>query len=301
MRAGCRGFPSTTNTFPGRSISFSKGKTWSAGPRKPRRRNNRQAPKLNDPQAMKVRCYLPLGLWNQPAVRISGREAHHLIHVLRMTAGAEVTCFDGQGNEAEAVVTEVTRREITVRMNGKKKFQATPWRITLGVAVPQGGKLDQIVNEATQMGVGRIVPLATARGGVKISAEASGRKLAHWTQIAVEAGKQSGSSRLPAIDPVTPWPNLIKSLSGYDLVLVAAVDGPHEELKALLTQGSPKAILLLIGPEGDFTPQEVEEAVRAGAHRISLGPTVLRCETAAAAAVSVISFLLRGREGAARR
>ncbi|MBI3332732.1 MAG: 16S rRNA (uracil(1498)-N(3))-methyltransferase [Candidatus Omnitrophica bacterium] len=245
------------------------------------------------PTVPRIRCYLPKGGWDRSPVRIAGREAHHLLHVLRVTPGFKVTCFDGEGNEAEGVVAEVTRRDLLLRLKGKGRASVSGWQITLGVAIPQGGKLDQIVNEATQLGVSRIIPLSTARGVVKVSAEALGRKLAHWTRIAVEAGKQSGVSRLPAIDPVTSWSGLIRSISGYDLALIAAIEGPHEEIRALLSRGSARTILLLIGPEGDFTPEEIRQAVQAGAHRVSLGETVLRCETAAVAAVSILSFLLR--------
>ena len=242
---------------------------------------------------MRIRCYIPPDRWIGQILSVSGREAHHLIHVLRVSPGMSVTCFDGNGNEATAVVRQVTRREVFLELKSQKSIPSVKCPITFGISVPGHGKLDEIINHLTQLGVAAIIPLSTARGLVKISAAEFGRKQNRLSKIIVEAGKQCGVSRLPVLKPLTPWDRLLPSFKEYDLVLIATVEGPYENPAALLSVRDCGSILLLIGPEGDFTPEEIHQAVQAGAHRISLGPTILRCETAAIAAVSVISFLLR--------
>jgi len=242
---------------------------------------------------MRVRCYLPPEQWGDSVVRVTGREAHHLLRVLRVTSGDVVTCFDGKGSEARAVVEELSRGELTLRLE-KKVHRAPPAvRVCLGVSIPGGGKWDQIVSQAAQMGVSEIFPLLTVRGVVKISLKEIEKKLGHWARIAVESAKQSGISWVPVVHPAVPWSKWVSSLEEYDLALIATPEGPHEEVRTLLSSRTPRRLLLLIGPEGDFSPEEIRQAVQHGAHRISLGPVVLKCETAAVAALSILFFLLR--------
>ena len=236
---------------------------------------------------------MPSQRWGGEKISISGREAHHLIHVLRLTPGMALTCFDGAGNEAGALVKRIGRDEILLELKDQRVVPPPAFPVTLGVAVPGHGKLDEIVNQAAQLGAAKIIPLLTSRTLLKkMPAAQSQRKKNRLEQIIVEAGKQSGVSRLPVLDPFTPWADLLSSFKDYGLVLIAAVEGPHESLTAVLSKKSPCSVLLLIGPEGDFAPGEVQQALKAGAHRISLGPTVLRCETAVVSALSVVSYLL---------
>ena len=242
---------------------------------------------------MKIRCYLPPPACSNATARITGSQAHHLAHVLRITKGTEVVCFDGEGSEADGIVKEVRSGEILLHLKSKKVTSPLPWRITLAVAVPGNGKLDHIVDEATQLGLGRLIPLSTARTVVKFSAPASAKKRERWLQIAISAARQSGVDRLPAIELVMPWNHLLSSFRQYDLVLMATVDGPHERLSSLVSGIARGNLLLLVGPEGDFTPQEIGQATKAGAHRVGLGPTVLRCETAVVAFITLVSSFLR--------
>lgn len=204
-----------------------------------------------------------------------------------------MTCFDGQGREAEAIVTQLSTREIILQLGQQRQALPPPWQISLGIAVPGQGKLEEIINQATQLGVGRFIPLSTQRTVARHTPEQFSRKLNHLQQVAIEALKQCGLCRIPEIQSVTPWKGLLTTLSRYDLVLIYTVEGPHEGMKELVVARRPRDLLLLVGPEGDFSPEEIQQAVQAGAHRVSLGPSVLRCETAAVAAVSIVSFLLR--------
>ncbi len=228
-------------------------------------------------------------------VRLSGPEAHQLLHVLRVTPGTVVTCFDGNGQEADGTVQRVARREVLLELGQARTMPGPRCWITLGIAVPRHAKFEQIIDQATQLGVSRIIPLSTQRGVVKISREASAQKQIRWSHVAVAAGKQSGTSRLPVVDPMTSWVEFLQLFSEFDRVLIAALEGPYSNLQTLLSGKEGRSVLLLIGPEGDFTSEEIREAVQAGARRVWLGPTVLRCETAVVAGLTLVSYFLNLR------
>lgn len=242
---------------------------------------------------MRIRCYLPTDKWNSPAVSLSKREAHHLTRVLRATPGMSLSLFDGKGREGTAQVSLVHRDGVELAFREKHDVPPPPWDVTLGVAIPKQGKLDGIVDGATQLGAARILPLLTARGVVRISPQEFSKKQKRLAQIAIEAGKQSEVSWLPDVLPVERFEEVLSSFSAYDCVLIGAVRGPHERLTDLLVQPNIRRVLLLIGPEGDFTPGEMESSAKQGAHWISLGPTVLRCATAALCLLSTVLFVLR--------
>lgn len=213
--------------------------------------------------------------------------------VLRVRKGDRVVCLDGLGRLAEAEVLQSSSREILLRLGPGRQIPPPDCSITLAAAVPGQGKLDPMVSEATQMGAAGILPLITERTVARWAGSPAARKQDHLRQVALEAMKQSGAPRLPVVGPVTAWADLLPSFPQNDLVLMAAVEGPHEPLRPLLAEKRPRRLLLLIGPEGDFSSAEIAQAVAAGARRISLGPQVLRCETAVVAALAVIRFVLR--------
>lgn len=244
-----------------------------------------------------VRSFLPPGRWGEGKVVLSGEEAHHLARVLRVRPGEAVTLFDGQGREANAKVARVEAGEVLLEVGAPRVVPPPERAVALGIALPGNVKIDEIIDQATQMGVSRVIPLVTGRTVVKLSPERWKAKQGRLRRIALEAAKQCGIGRVPVIDPLTPWKDLLPSFRRFDPVLIAAVEGPHEPLPALLSASKGGEVLVLVGPEGDFTPEELQEARRAGAKPFSLGPTVLRCETAVVAALSLVSFLLREGSG----
>ncbi len=248
---------------------------------------------------MNPRCYLPKNQWHSSPLTISGSEAHHLVNVLRVSPQALVTCFDGEGKEALGIIRTIGRRELTIEIKEEKQTPLPSWAITLAAAVPGNENMEQIIDEATQLGVRRIVPLLTDRTIIKLTPDRILKKQDRWQQIAVSAAKQSEVNFLPVIEPLSRWKDFLPSFASCDCVLIATPDGPHEALtlliRSLVQSKSRGSLLMLIGPEGDFTPQEITQAVHHGAHRISLGQTVLRCETAVTVAVALVSFLLRDK------
>lgn len=243
---------------------------------------------------MTVRCFLAPEQWGEGEVHLSGREAHHLARVVRVSSGESVVCFDGMGREASARVLKVTGQGLLLSVGPSRALPEPSFRITLAVGIPGQGKLDEIVGQATQLGVRRVIPMITERTVVREMGARAARKQERLRRVAVEAIKQSGSGRVPDIQPFSSFDRTLPFFQEYDRVLLASVEGPWESLPAILEKRC-LCPLILVGPEGDFSPVEVEQAVRAGARRFSLGPTVLRCETACVAAVSLISYLLRTR------
>ena len=196
------------------------------------------------------------------------------------------------------IVEEVRGSRLLLEVGKPQPVPRPPVQIALGFSLPAGGKMaETIVQQAVQMGVCRIIPLMTARCVVRLSAGKVSARQERLRRVAAEALKQSGTAWFPEIEPVTSWEKIVPRFKQFSPALIAATEGPYEPLDALfppsLPKESPREVLLLIGPEGDFTPEEVLQAVQGGAHRLSLGPSILRCETACVAAVSIVSFLLR--------
>ncbi len=248
-----------------------------------------------------VRSFLPPESWPAGSeIKLSGREAHHLSRVLRVRPGDSILCFDGQGRQMEAVVRDIGPGRLLLEAGPVQQIPPAPWAVHLGAAIPGQGKLEEIVGSATQLGVSAILPLQTERTVVRFTADRFKKKLERLRQVSIETAKQCGIGLLPEIRPVTPWSKLLASFPEYDRVLLAAVEGPHESWRTAVSQpvrrtegtSYPLKILLLIGPEGDFSPEEIQQASGAGARPVTLGPLVLRCETAVVAALSILNFLL---------
>ncbi len=239
-----------------------------------------------------IRVYVPAEQWSSETV-LTGEEAHHLARVLRVREGETVLCLDGRGRQANGKISRLSGREVVLSLESPTTAPPEKPAITLASAIPGQGKIEEIINQAVQLGVAGFIPLLTQRTEFKLSGDRLQAKQRRFLQVAVEAMKQSGSLFLPEIAPVTSWRECLDDFSRYDRVLIASLQGPYPPLKPILSSPKLRHILILIGPEGDFTLEEVDQAVTAGALRFSLGPHVLRCETAAISAVSVVSHLAR--------
>ena len=235
------------------------------------------------------------------AIVLSPGESHHLVAVNRARPGDTVTVFDGRGAEWICELVEADGRAARLKVRFAQRAKPLPYAITLGQALPKGGFMDAIVRKATELGAARIVPLESERTEVRLDAERSDRKIEKWQVAALEAAKQCGNPWLPEIAPVRQAAAFIESAAGYDLKLVASLRPGAQSLRSVLgafraAEGrEPATALWLIGPEGDFTPAELNLAQGRGFAPITLGPLVLRCETAAIYALSVLGYELSGR------
>lgn len=233
-------------------------------------------------------------------ITLSEAESHHLVAVSRAKAGDTVVVFDGKGSEWICELADAEKRAARLKVRFAQKAKPLPWRITLGQALPLGGAMDSIVRKATEIGVSMIVPLESERTQMHLGADRSDRKIGKWQTAALEAAKQCGNPWLPEIGPVTPASAFMESAKGYDLKLIASLQPGARSLKSMLAQyrashdSGPANVLWLVGPEGDFTPAEMGRSRAAGFEPISLGPLVLRCETAAVYALSILSYELSG-------
>ncbi len=230
---------------------------------------------------------------------LSSDESHHLVAVNRARVGDTVVAFDGRGTEWICALTAERKNAAVLKVRFKQKLKPLPYEITLGQALPKGPGMDAIVRKATEIGVARIVPLESERTQVHLEGDRSERKIEKWQTAALEAAKQCGNGFLPEVLPVQTAGAFIESARGYDLKLIASLQPGAKSLKTVLaafqvaTGRAPKKVLWLIGPEGDFTPAEMSQSHSAGFEPITLGPLVLRCETAAAYALSILSYELQ--------
>ncbi|HVW21282.1 MAG TPA: RsmE family RNA methyltransferase [Opitutaceae bacterium] len=235
----------------------------------------------------------------EPAeITLDPEESHHLVAVNRAGAGDTVTVFDGKGAEWICELGAADRRAARLKVRFAQKAPPLPYAISLGQALPKGGGMDAIVRKATELGAARIIPLESERTQVHVAAERSDRKIEKWRTAAIEAAKQCGNPWLPEIAPVQLAAAFMESARDYELKLIGSLQPgaqPLQEALARFRQArgrAPRTALWLIGPEGDFTPAELSQARSCGFEGITLGPLVLRCETAAVFALSVLSYEL---------
>jgi 16S rRNA (uracil1498-N3)-methyltransferase len=230
---------------------------------------------------------------------LTADESHHLVVVNRARIGDTVVAFDGHGTEWICELTGDRRNAALLKVRFKQKIKSLPYEITLGQALPKGPGMESIVRKATEIGAARIVPLESERTQVHLDEERSDKKIEKWQTAALEAAKQCGNAFLPEVAPVQNAATFIESAHGYDLKLIASLQPGAKSLKSVLgtyqsaNSRPPRKVVWLIGPEGDFTPAELSKAKSAGFEPITLGPLVLRCETAAVYALSVLSYELQ--------
>ena len=226
---------------------------------------------------MSERFFTPVPPAGDRAV-LEGDEARHLMRVLRAKVGDAVTLFDGRGREWPARVASLGRDRVELDA-GEPAIDPLPAGIplTLAVALPKGDRQKWMVEKLTELGASRLVPLETTRGVAEATASAQTR----LERVVIEACKQCGRNTLMEIAAGRPLDRLLNEVAADACVVIAHPGG--RPLDAVAVPPTTKAIIALIGPEGGFTDEEIAVAERAGAIRVSLGPHILRIETAAIA------------------
>jgi 16S rRNA (uracil1498-N3)-methyltransferase len=242
------------------------------------------------------RFYIPPHAWRPERLALDSTEAHHATDVLRLQTGDRLTVFNGQGDEATTEIVKTGRDGIELRIVSTAKSPRLRCEITLGQAVPKGKNMDLIIEKATELGAAAVQPLLSERTVVQVDAEDAARKALKWQRVAIEAAKQCGQNWVPAVTaPLTPKA-FFQSPPRFDLMLIASLQPDAQPLKKILAEISTpiRSVLVLVGPEGDFTPAELSLAKSHGARPITLGPIILRTETAAIYCLSVLSHELVG-------
>jgi 16S rRNA (uracil1498-N3)-methyltransferase len=232
-------------------------------------------------------------------IRLNPSESHHLVQVNRARPGDTVVVFDGVGNEWVCKLEYCGKLEAVLKVTQHLRQKPLPYSIALGQALPKGKSMDSIVRKATEIGVRQIIPLESERTEVHVAGDREDHKKEKWLAIAIEAAKQCGNPFLPEVLPVQRAAAFMENAKGYDLKLIASLHPGAVPLKQVLADYRqehgefPKNVLWLIGPEGDFTPAEISLSQTHGFRPIGLGPLVLRCETAAIVALSILSYELQ--------
>ncbi len=245
------------------------------------------------------RVYCPPAAAEPAELTLSAAETHHLVVVNRARVGDPVVAFDGRGTEWLCELTAATKQTATLRVRTTRRHPPLPHAITLGQALPKGATMDVIVRQATELGAARLAPLESERTQVHLAAERSERKVEKWQTTALEAAKQCGNPFLPEIMPLQTAAAFIAAEHAGDLKLVASLHPGAGPLRPVVqafhrARGRwPRGIVWLVGPEGDLSPAELAQALAHGFVPITLGPLVLRCDTAAAYALSVTNYELQ--------
>ena len=217
---------------------------------------------------------------------VEGTAANHITRVLRLRSGDALTIFDGTGGEFGARIDEFRKDSVIVSIQEHRDLdRESALPLTLAQGISRGERMDWIIQKATELGASRIVPVSTKRSVVRLDEKQAGRKLQHWRAIAVAACEQCGRNRVPELTaPVDFFDLLAPETSGNTRLLLS----PSADLRIDDLEAVGKGVTVLIGPEGGLEDVEHEEALRKGFKAVRLGPRVLRTETAAIAALTII-------------
>ncbi|MDB6138074.1 MAG: ribosomal rna small subunit methyltransferase e [Verrucomicrobiaceae bacterium] len=243
--------------------------------------------------------YVPPPAWETGRLSLEGDEARHCAQVTRHRAGDLVVIFDGAGRKAEARIDTLGKTEVQLTVIAEHRTAPPPHPITLLQAVTKGDTFEWIIEKAVELGVQRIIPLITERTIVRLEARDAAKKHEKWKRIVLEACKQCGQTWLPEMTPPVTLSAALEEVKHDTVRLVASLDpmacrlgdfwqGPQDE-----SDVPPRRCSIAIGPEGDFSPAEHELFTCRGWHPWSLGGLVLRSETAAVCALSILSYELR--------
>jgi len=242
------------------------------------------------------RFFVPRSDFHGQQVVFDQRQAHQLRNVLRATPGQRIIVLDNAGNEYEVVLTVLTKSKAIGKIEQERPAGGEPQvHLSLYQGLLARDKFELVLQKCTEVGVARFVPTITQRTIVRTAETLTHNKLARWKRIITEAAEQSCRAKIPQLERPVHLEKALASLNRLNLALISSPHKQHPSLQDTLQQNQPKhpqSVALLIGPEGGFTDQEVQLARDAGAVPVSLGPRILRTETAAIVAAALILYQL---------
>ncbi len=232
------------------------------------------------------RIYTTVELTQNTQAELEDSIAHYLGKVLRMTAGRELVLFNNSGGEYPATIVDINKKKVCVAV-GEFNDDNRASRLTthLAIGLSRGERWDLVLQKATELGVTEITPLITERSEVKLSGERLDKKIAHWKGIIISACEQCQLNTLPKLNAPVPFSQFIThEHSDLNLVL------HHRSDKKLTDYSAPTSCTLLVGPEGGLSEDEITQAQNKTFNALTLGPRVLRTETAPLVALSVLQM-----------
>ena len=223
---------------------------------------------------------------------LTGPQKRYVCDVLRMGRGDSLVLFDGSGMEYPSTIIEATHRDVTLKIQGKRSGRReSPVDIRIGIGLLKTNKMDLVVQKVSELGAREIHPLTTQRAVASLDPERAAQRMGRWQTIAQEASRQSGRSTVTVVHPLLSFEEILEESPNADLSLLFTTEatGPLETLAETQTT-RPTRLLLLVGPEGGFTPEEELKALEKGFLTVGMGPRILRAETAAIVAVSIVQY-----------
>lgn len=232
------------------------------------------------------RFFFPAPLPSAGEVTLPEALAHHAARVLRLRDGDPVILFDGHGGETPAQLAVRGKTWLARLGEASAVERESPLALVLVQGLASGDKMDWIVQKATELGIAGVVPLAAARSVLRLSGERAEKRAAHWQQVAVAACEQCGRNRVPQVAPVSSLDAYLAGAARQRKLVLAPQGGLP--LRRIAAPEADAPLHLLVGPEGGWSEAELAACLRAGAEPLSLGPRVLRTETAGLAAVAAL-------------
>ncbi|HJP05296.1 MAG: 16S rRNA (uracil(1498)-N(3))-methyltransferase [Gammaproteobacteria bacterium] len=235
-----------------------------------------------------VRIYIDTELNQNSEAKLSGNAAHHIAQVLRKRVGDPLVLFNGQGDEYAANIIAVSKNNVQVQV-GSCSTPPTDSGLNLSLwhGLCRGGRMDSVIQKATELGVRLIQPVLCERGVVKLDNKKGHKRVDHWRSIAISACEQSGRNLLPEIAQPLPLANCLKLLDPACTAVLLDPSG-KENLESVVEAGKPTVVLT--GPEGGFTVDEINASIDAGFTAVALGPRIMRTETAPIVALGLVQY-----------
>lgn len=238
------------------------------------------------------RFYCPQPLIEGSVVDLPEAVAHHL-HVVRLQPGEALTLFNGEGGQVRASLLDSGKRRASARVEAYEDVDVElPYAVSLAQGLPEGSKMDWIIEKAVELGVTAIQPLAAQRSVVRLSGERLDKRQAHWQGVIEAASEQCGRNRLARLEPLQDFGRWLAAPSSTPRILLSP--RADRSLAGWAKDSGPQALTLMVGPEGGFSREEEDAALASGALALSVGPRVLRTETAALATLAMLGALWNG-------
>ncbi|MBW7473730.1 16S rRNA (uracil(1498)-N(3))-methyltransferase [Paenibacillus oenotherae] len=235
-------------------------------------------------------------------VVLAGDDAHHAVRVMRMEPGDEIIVSDGRSRAAKAIIRSAASDRVEADIAAWLPMDGEPrWSVTVAQSLPKGDKMELVIQKGTEIGAAAFLPFQSERMIVQYDNKKEAKRLERWSKIAKEAAEQAHRSRIPAVEPVKTWRQLIAVIAEYDLVMFcyekeggSGGAGLRDAVRGYRSREGNKAeelrLLLIVGPEGGFTEREAAEAEQAGAVVVGLGKRILRTETAAMVGLACLMY-----------